>query len=108
MQLADKHFKTEKIHRVDDDIQQSREDHFKNVQNDTKFMIFMEKYKQKGKNIFVKEKRDQLSLRSSWMKETMETEVFFDKIEVNMIHRESHLPILKMDSNKIYCFFEVC
>lgn len=24
MQLADKHFKTEKIHRVDDDIQQSR------------------------------------------------------------------------------------
>ena len=47
----------------------------------------MQKYKEKGKNIFVKEKRDQLTLRSSWMKETMESEVFFDKIEVNMIHR---------------------
>ena len=43
-------------------------------------MIFMEKYKEKGKNIFVKEKRDQLTLRSSWMKETMDTEIFFDKI----------------------------
>ena len=45
MRLMDKHFQIEKIHRVDDDIEQSREQHFKQVYADTKFMIFMEKYK---------------------------------------------------------------
>jgi hypothetical protein len=58
MQLINQHFKVEKAHRLDDDIEQSREDHFKQVYTDAKFMTFMEKYKEKGKGIFVKGQRD--------------------------------------------------
>ncbi len=55
----------------------------------------------------MKEKRDQLSLKSKWMKETMKTDIHLDKIEINMIHRESHLVILKMESNRIKCSLTV-
>jgi hypothetical protein len=38
MSLLNRHFQTEKKHRVDDDIEQSREDHFRQVYADTSFM----------------------------------------------------------------------
>lgn len=108
MQLVNRHFQTEKVHRIDDDIEQSREEHFKEVSDDTKFMTMRDKYKEKGKGIQVKSQRDQLSVKSNWMKETMATEVILSKIEINMIHRESHLVMLKMESRDINCLFEVC
>jgi hypothetical protein len=62
-----------------------------------------ENHREKGKNIKVKSQRDQLSVKSTWMKETMATEVNLNKIEINMIHRESHLVMLKMESKGIHC-----
>lgn len=108
MQLMNKHFKAEKAYRLDDDIEQSREEHFNHVYQDKKFMMSAQKYQEKGKGIFVKEKRDQLSLKSNWMKETMNTHVELGRLEINMVHRESHLVMAKLESKQIYCLFSVC
>lgn len=87
MRLLSRHFQTEKKHRVDDDIEQSRDDHFRQVQNDTSFMFLRETYNEKGKGIKVKENRDSLTLPSSWMRETMNTTIAVGKLEINMLHR---------------------
>jgi hypothetical protein len=108
MRLMNQHFKSEQKHRVDDDIVQSKEDHFKEVYADSKFMFLRENYNEKGKGIFVKERREQLSLKSNWMKETMKMSLNFDKLEINMVHRESHMVMLKLISNRIDCELSIC
>ncbi len=44
MRLMNQHFETPKNYRLDDDIEQSREEHFQQVYNDKKFMTSKEKY----------------------------------------------------------------
>jgi hypothetical protein len=42
-------------------------------------MFFKDRYDEKGKGIKVKQKRDQLSLKASWMKEIMKINITFKK-----------------------------
>ena len=58
-------------------------------------MTLLKKFKEKGKGILVKGQRDELSTKATWMRERMSTEVCLEKIEINMIHRETHLVMLK-------------
>ena len=43
-------------------------------------MTMMNKYKEKSNNIKVKNQREDLSLKPSWMKETMVTDICLNKI----------------------------
>jgi hypothetical protein len=71
-------------------------------------MFLRESYNEKGKGIKVKQNRDSLSLRSNWMRETMNTSISIDKLEINMIHRESHLVMVKLTSSRMDCALSVC
>lgn len=108
MGLMNQHFQGEKPLRFDDDIEQSREEHFRQVFADGKFMFLRENYREKGKGITVKDRRDQLSLQGKWMQEMMKTSVNLRKIEINMFHRESHLVMFKLLASPIDCDFTVC
>lgn len=38
----------------------------------------------------------------------MKTELQMGRLEINMIHRESHLVMAKLESKEIQCLFSVC
>jgi hypothetical protein len=42
------------------------------------------------------------------MRETMSTTFIVDKLEINMVHRESHLVMVKMLATNIDCGLSVC
>jgi hypothetical protein len=45
LRIIDQHFTGEKPHRLDDDIEQSRDEHFKRVCEDSKFIFLSENYR---------------------------------------------------------------
>ena len=71
-------------------------------------MAMRDNYIEKGKGVRVKAKRDQLSVKGGWLKETMNADMSFGKLTINMVHRETHLIMFRFEATRMECGLKIC